>query len=589
MLKALPFNIYRKIATFTLFYCVVIASVGIAQNFSPKYEVRAVWISTASGDWPKTTKSEEQQRTLVEIFDVLKQNKFNTVFFQVRPRGNVYYQSDIEPWASHLTGMTGKDPGWDPLQFAIDEARKRGLELHAWFNVAKVWGLDPPPSHPKHLFQTHREWLKKVEGEWWIDLGIPEAREYTTTVVAELIQRYDVDGIHFDFIRYPNDKFDDWVSFTQYSDGAERSEWRRNNITAFVRSSYELIQKEKPWIKVGSAPLGIYQPIAGAQSSFNGFSGVFQDSRLWLREGIHDYIAPQLYWSIGEQRNPNDPDFEALSNDWTRENFGRHVYIGIGAYRENVQREIAEQIMITRNEFAHGHAFFRYENIPPILSHLENLYKTPALIPPMQWKDSVPPNSPRNIITAKGNGFTELRWSEPELSSDKERPQRYVIYRSSAKNINVMKAENILAIIPASQKVYRDETTNGKEYFYTVTAVDKVGNESGNAGKTISEIQSLLSRYINPRAEIRLSQNFPNPVSDKTYISIEIPRQSMVTLSLKHSTAIQETVIVQQIKEAGTHIFTIDTKNFPSGLVEYFLTTENRRLSKSFEKKQSDR
>lgn len=578
-------TVLRKVCLITVVFFGLLTNNASSQNFSPKYEVRAVWISTASGDWPKTISIVEQQSSLIEMFDVLKNNNFNTIFFQVRPRGNVYYQSDIEPWASHLAGATGRDPGWDPLQFAIDEARKRGLELHAWFNVAKVWGLDPPPLNPKHLFQTHREWLKKVEGEWWIDLGIPEARDYTTALVSELIQRYDIDGIHFDFIRYPNDQFDDWLSFAQYSGGIERSEWRRNNITAFVRNSYELIQKEKPWIKVGSAPLGIYQPIAGAQSSFNGYDGVFQDSRLWLREGIHDYIAPQIYWSIGEQRNPNDPDFEALSSDWTRENYGRHVYIGLGAYRESVQREIAEQILITRRDFSHGQVFFRYENIPPILFQIQNLYKTPALFPPMIWKDSVPPNTPRDITVSQEKGFTQIRWSEPELAADKELPMRYVVYRSLLKNINVMKSENVLAILPSSQRSYLDERADGKEYFYTVTAVDRAGNESGNIGRTLSEIQTLFSRYEKPQSGIRLSQNFPNPVNEKTYISFELPQRTFVSLSLKHAIAEQETIIVQQTKEAGAHIFAIDTKKIPPGMVEYILTAGNQRLTKRFEKK----
>ncbi|MFA6456912.1 MAG: family 10 glycosylhydrolase, partial [Bacteroidota bacterium] len=144
---------------------------------SLKHELRAVWISTASGDWPKTTDMAEQQRSLIEIFDMLRRNNFNTVFFQVRPRGNVLYRSSYEPWISQLTGVIGKDPGYDPLAFAVEEAHKRGLDLHAWFNVAKVWGSDQLPSNSQHVTRAHREWVKLYENEWWLDMGIPAARE----------------------------------------------------------------------------------------------------------------------------------------------------------------------------------------------------------------------------------------------------------------------------------------------------------------------------------------------------------------------------------------------------------------------------
>ncbi|MFA5834992.1 MAG: family 10 glycosylhydrolase [Bacteroidota bacterium] len=558
-------------------------SILVAQ--SPKYELRAVWISSASGDWPKSTDVAEQQRSLIEIFDVLKNNNFNTVFFQVRPRGNVLYRSVLEPWVSQLTGVLGKDPGYDPLAFAIEEAHKRGLELHAWFNVAKVWGSDKLPQHQQHITRSHHAWVKLFENEWWVDMGIPEARDYTENLVKELVSTYDIDGLHFDYIRYPSDKFEDWDSFTQWSDGVERAEWRRNNITTFVKDCYTFIQKEKPWIKVGSAPLGIYQSINGAQSSFNGYSGVFQDARRWLREGIHDYVAPQLYWSIGEQKNPNDPDFFVLSNNWMQEHSQRHVYIGIGAYRENIQHEIREQILMTRAEGAHGQAFFRYENVQTILPKMGNVYRFQALVPSMIWKDSIPPLNPKNIAVSLSQGVASIRWNEPDEASDKEKPCRYVLYRSSEKSIDTRRAENILAVLPASQLLYRDETSNAKEYFYTVTAVDRAGNESGALGKTVSEIQSLFSRYGKPETELTLSQNIPNPVNGRTYVTIKLPQKMLVTLSLKYASALRETIIVRQLKEVGTHIVAIDTKNIPSGTIEYRLRAGEIDIVKTMEKK----
>lgn len=567
-----------------IFLFLVIHSLSFSQP--PKHELRAVWISSAGGDWPKSTDVAEQQRSLIAILDNLKKNNFNTVFFQIRPRGNTFYRSSIEPWASQLTGILGKDPGWDPLAFAIEECRKRGLELHAWFNVAKVWGADNLPQNPQHMTRSHRDWVRQFENEWWVDMGNPDAREYTENLVKEIVNSYDIDGIHFDFIRYPSEKFDDWKSYKTWSDGVDKADWRRNNITTFVRSCYTFIQKEKPWIKVGATPLGIYQSIKGAQSVFNGYSGVFQDSRRWLSEGILDYIAPQLYWSIGEQKNPNDPDFEALCNDWVRENYGRHVYIGIGAYRENIQSEIREQIDVTRNTFADGEVFFRYEHAAALIDQIEPAYRYPALVPRMIWKDSIPPNAPKNILIDPKDKFVlSIKWSEPEISADNEKPFFYVVYRSLIKNIDIQKPENIIAVLPAFQTYYNDETANGKEYFYSVTAVDHAGNESGETEQPPSRIQTLLSRYAKPITSISLNQNFPNPVVSTTYIAFDIPQRNVVSLTLKHTITQQETTIVYGMKEPGIHIVAVDAKKFPVGQIEYRLQSGQMMVTKMMEKK----
>ena len=332
---------------------------------APKWEVRAVWLTTAGGaDWPKTHDVAAQKKSLVDIFETLQKKHFNTVFFQVRPRGNTFYKSQYEPWAAELTGTLGQDPGWDPLEFAIEEAHKRGMELHAWFNVAKIYNSGQPPlSSPRHILRIHPEWAQNYDGEWWVDMGRPEVREYTENLVMELVRLYDIDGVHFDHIRYPGQKFEDWNSFRLYSDGVERDDWRRNNITRFVREMYAQIISEKPMMKVGSAPLGIYKLIPGAQSGVSAYTELYQDSRLWLQEKIQDYVAPQLYWDFGEQTNPSDPDFRALCIDWSRNNFGRHIYVGLGVYRENIQKEITEQIYLTRTVECQGQSSFRYENI----------------------------------------------------------------------------------------------------------------------------------------------------------------------------------------------------------------------------------
>lgn len=560
-------NFICRSISILLYVCVVLSP---AQ--SSKHEVRAVWVSSAGGDWPTSFDVKEQQRSLIAIFNTLQEQHFNTVFFQVRPRGNVLYRSALEPWAGQLTGVLGRDPGYDPLEFAIAEAHKRGLELHAWFNVAKVWGSDNLPSHQQHVTRKHREWVRLFEGEWWLDMGEPDARTYTEDLVKELVRGYDIDGIHFDYIRYPSAAFEDWGTFTQWGEGVERPEWRRNNITAFVRNVYTFVQQEKPWVKVGSAPLGIYQSIPGAQSSFNGYSGVFQDSRRWLREGIHDYLTPQLYWTIGEQKNPNDPDFYQLSSDWVNENAQRHIYIGIGAYRDAVQDEVKEQVRLTREEGAQGQAFFRYENIAAVIDRDGPLYTAPALIPPMVWKDSIPPNAPKEMSVLTDKGAAVIAWKEPDAAPDKEPVHRYVVYRSSQKKIDTRRAENIAAVLPASQRTYRDESANGREYFYTVMSLDRAGNESGAPVKTVSEIQRILARYERPRTIVTVWNTISTPANNRAYIMFDLPKRMPVQLALTDAHSGARNVLVNDTRNAGLHVVAVNLVPYPAGTIEYRLS-----------------
>jgi len=546
-----------------------VPSEGQQDLIAPKWEVRAVWLTTAGGaDWPKTYDVAAQKRSLAEIFETLQKKHFNTVFFQVRPRGNTFYRSRFEPWAAELTGTLGQDPGWDPLEFAIGEAHKRGMELHAWFNVAKVYNSGQPPlSSPRHIVRSHPEWVQQYDGEWWVDMGRPEVREYTENLVMELVRLYDLDGIHFDYIRYPGQKFEDWNSFRLYSDGVERDQWRRNNITQFVREMYRQIIGDKPMMKVGSAPLGIYRPIPGAQSGFSAYEELYQDSRSWLQEKIQDYVAPQIYWDFGEQVNPYDPDFRALCIDWSRNNFGRYVYAGLGVYRDNVQKEVTEQIFLTRTLECQGQSFFRYENILD-LPGIAITYKYPALIPPMPWKDSIPPLPPTDIAVVQGSGHsTIVKWKEPAIAVDGDGASHYVVYRSTEESVDIRNPRNIVAVLPSATTQYIDETPGNTSYYYTVTALDKGNNESGG---NFLAYQTRKNDVLSS-AEYSLGQNYPNPFTDRTYISYEIADRTPVQLSVRDSSTNKEFFIVQETEDAGTYIVSLEGTALAKGRYLYTL------------------
>jgi uncharacterized lipoprotein YddW (UPF0748 family) len=242
----------------------------------PKSEVRAVWITTASGlDWPPSANRSHNNQPAAIVAD-MKADRFNTIFFQVRARSDAYYRSRYEPWAENLTGILGKDPGWDPLAFLLGEAHAQGLEVHAWMNVFKVRGPNPvAPSTPEHPSRALAEWCIEQDGEIWLDPGRPEVRTYLTDLVLDLVRSYDLDGINFDFIRYPGHRFADEETYARYGKGLPLHEWRRRNVTDFVRETYRKATTLKPLLKVGSSPLGVYKDDSrGHAEAIVGLSGL---------------------------------------------------------------------------------------------------------------------------------------------------------------------------------------------------------------------------------------------------------------------------------------------------------------------------
>ncbi len=375
----------------TLFALAVLIPQQIAPQLllSPKRELRGVYITTTNSlDWPKSQNKSEQQASLKKIVSDLKTANFNAIFFQVRARGDAYYRSQFEPWAENLTGTLGKDPGWDPLQFLLDEAHKVGIEVHAWFNVYKVRGPVPPaPSSPQHPVRAFPDRVVQYKNESWFDPGIPEGRAYLVRVVSDLTMNYDVDGVCFDFIRYPGKDFADGATYRRYGNGKPVDQWRRDNINQFVREAYDAITHVKPSVKVGAAPVGNFGGTLSAQPDTKIAAGAFddysQDSRVWLKYGWLDYLAPQVYWTL--EFETKGPDFAHIARTWQKDAAGRHIYISIGAYKPEIVAQIPDLITSTRMLGAQGQVFFRYENVQA-MNMFGGRYAEPALIPLMPWK-----------------------------------------------------------------------------------------------------------------------------------------------------------------------------------------------------------
>ena len=452
-----------------------------------KYEIRAAWITTIGGlDWPasKATSAygiKRQKDELCRQLDILKEANFNTVLFQTRLRGDVVYPSLYETFAESLAGETGRNPGYDPLKFAIEECHKRGLELHAWIVCIPI-GNDRQVKllGKSSVVKKNPDMCIHFKKAWYLDPGNPNTAGYLSAIAKEITTCYDIDGIHLDYIRYPEnvENFPDNKTFRKYGKGKDISQWRRDNITAIVRRIYNEVKSIKPWVKVSSSPVGKYNDTRRYSSKgWNAYSAVYQDVKLWLKTGIQDVIFPMMYF--------RDNQFYPFALDWQENKHGRWVVPGLGIYflkyknHEWDINEIMRQIYFTRRNKLDGQAFFRNEflmkNTCGLTDSLTNkFYSSPAAVPPMTWQDSIPPSPPCNgNISYTADGIA-LKWERPD--SCKENIS-YRIYASTVYPVDTDNANNIICLKNSSNG-FKYTSSYCDNLFWAVTSIDRFGNES---------------------------------------------------------------------------------------------------------------
>lgn len=358
-------------------------------------EVRAAWISTVFNiDWPSKASygnSEKQKQEYISLLDRLKNVGINTVMIQVRPESDAFYKSNISPWSRFLTGKQGNDPGYDPLQFILEESHKRGMKVHAWLNPYRASIYDDISStSPSNPINTHRDWVIKYQGKWYYDPGKPEVTKYISDVVAEIVENYQVDGIHFDDYFYPGPGFPDSNTFNQYGSGSIDN-WRRANINNMVKTVRDRIKSINSNVVFGISPAGIWRNYSndsnGSRTSGGeSYNKQYADTRHWIKNGLVDYVVPQVYWRIGHPK----ADYATLVKWWSDQVRGTGVdlYIGQGIYKhgqdeyngENVAAEIKSQINLNRKyKDIKGSVFFSAKdivNIGQVANDLKSLYTT---------------------------------------------------------------------------------------------------------------------------------------------------------------------------------------------------------------------
>ena len=332
---------------------------NVASLPAAEMEFRAAWVATVHNiDWPSKPglSGAAQRAELITILNRAAELKLNAILLQVRPASDALYASSKEPWSQFLTGKQGVSPGYDPLEFAVKEAHERGIEVHTWINPFRAASNAATPLAPNHIAKAHPEWVRRHGAQLWVDPGEPEARQYVLGVIADIVRRYDIDGVHIDDYFYPYPvkgvaSFPDDATWNRYGvkSGLTRADWRRDNINDFVRSMYRTVKATKPRVRVGISPFGIWRPgvPATTQAQLDAYGQLFADSRKWLAEGWCDYMAPQLYWSI----SPAKQSFPVLLDWWRAQSRGTPVWPGIATERIGSARpaqEIINQIALTR-------------------------------------------------------------------------------------------------------------------------------------------------------------------------------------------------------------------------------------------------
>lgn len=468
----------KKIYLFlVVFFC---AAMRIFSAEPPATEVRAVWLTTNYGlDWPRNrTNADAQKRELIELLDNLQAHNFNTVIFQVRARGEVFYDSKIEPMSPLVVSGGYGRPRFDPLKFVLEESHKRGMECHAWLVTYPLGG----EKHVRNLggnsvTRKNPSIAKKFKGEWFLDPGNPRTDDYLMSLVKEIVTNYDIDGIHFDYIRYPDNKgqFPDAATFRQHGRGQTLQDWRRNNITRFVSKSYDWIKSQKPWVQVSSAPLGRYRTISGVGAGWTALETVFQDAGKWMKMGKHDALYPMMYYK--------EHLFYPFVDDWMANGNNRIVVPGLGAYQMVElgwsHRDITNQIDYTRRKAVTGQAYFRANNVlsntKGILNSLGEYYRHPAKLPPMTWLSTAVPAQPQDLTAEKSGGQLLLRWKTEDAENKRI---TYNVYRSETDDFDTNKAENLLAVGLRQPVFEYAQPNNDRAYYYFVTVSDSYHNES---------------------------------------------------------------------------------------------------------------
>lgn len=482
----------------------VFAMATIAQQLPPKREFRGAWIQMINGQFQGMGR-DAMQANLTNQLNVLQKCGINTVIFQVRGEADAMYQSPYEPWSRFLTGRQGTAPSpyWDPLAWMITECHKRGMELHAWINPFRAKTKGTKELAVTHPYLQHPERFFEYDGLYLFDPGLHENRCYICSVAADIVRRYDIDGLHIDDYFYPYPvagvSIPDEATYQANKNGIDNiNDWRRYNVNVFIEMLHDSIHAVKPWVKFGVSPFGIYHnatqgsALPGSTTAgLQNYDDLYADVLYWINKGWVDYTVPQLYWEIGHKT----ADYEELIKWWSRFAGGRPLIIG-----QDVERTVRAADLHNANQNQMNAKFSLQRSLRGIqgsclwysaavvrnegnyATALQQVYhRTPALQPLFPFIDNKDPGKPRKIKALWMPDGYYLFWTAPKAKKVLDVAHNYVIYRfRKGEKIDLYSAEHIVAITP--QTLYKLPYTKGVDkYVYVVTALDRLQNESKGA------------------------------------------------------------------------------------------------------------
>lgn len=523
---------------------VLLAIAALPMSSGVKREERSVWMATVWAlDWPSSTSSTTAQKNeMVKYLDVLQKNNFNAVYFQVRTMSDAFYKSSYEPWSSYLTGTRGKDPGWDPLAFVVEECHKRGMECHAWVNPYRFSTGSNWSTAQDQALKSAGMLLAytKSDGKTTTILnpGLESVRKRIVDVCKEIISNYDVDGLVFDDYFYPEgipvtSSAGDYDLWQKSGASMTFGDWRRNNVNQMVADVYKMVQQQKPYVRFGISPAGAACTSAAVAAKHGidrcpvasdwQYDGIFSDPVAWLEAGTIDYISPQLYWKTNHKTNPFGPMTKWWS--YVAKHFGRHHYASHSISFLNSSNttsdweEIGKQVQFSRDYTENGAPGAVFYSAAYVTGKKQsgfgewlqvNKFQNKALTPAIDWKKS---DLEKVQVSALNKRATVLSWTGVDNV-------RYSVY-AVPESVNVetldsnIPAEYLLGVSYKTTYTMPDDKKSG--YNYAVCVLDRYGNEYepvyyGQSGvECIGGNSGLTADYAD--GELRLSA-----VADEVFV-----------------------------------------------------------------------
>lgn len=473
-------------------------------SVNPKREFRGAWLHViGQSQWQNKT-TEQAKQYIEQQIGRLADAGCNAVIFQVRPTADAMYKSDLEPWTAWLTGKRGKapDPLWDPMEYAIEEAHKRGMEFHAWLNPYRVTSSAKDILPASHISKKEPHRFVKFNGQTFFDPAYQENRDAICEIVEDIVKRYDVDAIHIDDYFYPypanGKKFNaDDASYRKFGNGMARNDWRRHNVDLLIEQLNNTIKQTKPWVRFGVSPFGIWRnkandPRGSESSGLQNYDDLYADVLLWAKNGWIDYLAPQLYWTLDMKAAPS----RKLAKWWSDNANGVDVYIGQDVKRtmdnadpgNHDRNELDTKVRLSRslpnvqgNVWWHG--YWVTDNYKGAADSLAMKYQSTIALPPAYGDQGVRPAQVDGVRLERHDGKTFLTWDEPERG---EKPSstdavRYVVYEFfKGEEPDIEDSQTIIALTPYHKVLVSggDDRDEMKGMTFMVTALDRMNRES---------------------------------------------------------------------------------------------------------------